>query len=407
MTEPLHPKYQPEPPPVYQIRVRGHLDGLWSDHFDGLTLTLEADGITLLAGPVVDQAALYGLLKKVRDSGLPLVSVTQAQPGPADKAHSSGGKTMKAIVYTQYGSPEVLQLKEIEKPTPKDDEILIKVRAASVNPLDVYSTRGLPYVVRTQTGLRRPAYTGLGADVAGQVEAVGRSVTRFKPGDEVYGVSRGTFAEYMITKGKAFVLKPARITFEQAAAVPVAALTALQGLRDKGQIQAGQSVLINGAAGGVGTFAVQIAKALEARVTAVCSTRNVDLVRSLGADRVVDYTREDFTHGDARYDLILDNVGNHSLSALRRLLTPDGTYVAIAGSLTRILHLVLLSRLAKKRVHFFVGANKLEDLAFMNELMEAGKVTPVIDRCYPLNEVPAAVRYLSTGHARGKVVVTP
>lgn len=312
---------------------------------------------------------------------------------------------MKAIICTQYGSPDVLHLTEVEKPTPKDNEILIQVRAASVNPHDVHSLRGKPYILRIQTGLRKPKNTRLGVDVAGQVEAVGRNVTEFQPGDEVFGVRAGSFAEYVCTQGKALALKPAHLTFEQAAAVPVAGLTALQALRDKGQIQPGQKVLINGAAGGVGTFAVQIAKALGAEVTAVCSTRNVEMVQALGADQVIDYTQENFTQSGQTYDLLLDAVGNHSLSACRRVVQATGAYVMVAGSPTHLLKAVILSRFARQRLVFFIATNNREDLVFLKELIEAGKVTPVIDRRYTLREVPEAIRYLGEGHARGKVVI--
>ena len=313
---------------------------------------------------------------------------------------------MKAIIYTKYGLPDVLQVKEIEKPIPKDNEILIQVRAASVNPHDWHSMRGKPYILRAETGLRKPKYTRLGLDLAGQVEAVGRKVMQFQPGDEVYGASRGTLADYVCTQGKALALKPANLTFEQAAAVPVAAFTALQGLRNKGQIQTGQKVLINGAAGGVGTFAVQIAKSWGAEVTAVCSTKNVERVRALGADQVIDYTQENFTQRRQRYDLFFDAVGNHSLSACRRVISPTGTYVTIAGSPAYLLKLVILSRFVSQNLIFFISTANNEDLVLFKELIEAHKVKPVIDRCYPLSEVPEALRYVGAGHARGKVVIT-
>ena len=321
---------------------------------------------------------------------------------------------MKAIVYYNYGSPDVLKCEEIEKPTAGDDEVLIKVRAASVNPLDWHFMRGTPYFVRVKTGLRKPKTTRLGVDVAGQVEAVGRNVTQFKPGDEVFGSCRGAFAEYACTSESALVMKPSNVTFEQAASVPVAAFTALQGLRDKGHIQPGQKVLINGAAGGVGTFAVQIAKWFGADVTGVCSTRNVDMVRSIGADQVVDYTQEDFTKSEQRYDLILDSVGNHSLLACRRVLNPKGIYIAVGGPsgrwmigpLARAIIALVLSRFVSQNLVMVLARRSKGDLTIMRELMEAGKVTPVIDRRYRLSEVPEAIRYLEEGHARGKVVIT-
>jgi NADPH:quinone reductase-like Zn-dependent oxidoreductase len=321
---------------------------------------------------------------------------------------------MKAAVYRRYGPPDVLQIKDVEKPAPMDNEVLIKVRAASVNPLDEL-IRGKPYIVRAMTGLRKPKVTRLGADLAGHVEAVGRNVTQFKPGDEVFGTSRGgTFAEYVCADEKKLAVKPANLTFEQAAAVPVAAITALQGLRDKGRIQPGQKVLINGAAGGVGTFAVQIAKSFGAEVTGVCSTRNVEMVRSIGADYVIDYTQQDFTKSGQRYDLFFDCVGNHSLSACRRVLNPKGIYIVVGappggrwiGPLARLLKTILLSPFVSRKMITFLASINKEDLVVLKELMEAKKVTPVIDRRYRLSEVPEAIRYLEEGHARGKVVIT-
>jgi NADPH:quinone reductase-like Zn-dependent oxidoreductase len=321
---------------------------------------------------------------------------------------------MKAIVYHNYGSPDVLKCEEIEKPTAGDDEVLIRVRAASVNPLDWHFMRGTPYFVRIPAGLRKPKVTRLGVDVAGQVEAVGRNVTQFKPGDEVFGSCRGAFAEYACTSESALVMKPDNVTFEQAASVPVAAYTALQGLRDKGQIQPGQKVLINGAAGGVGTFAVQIAKWFGADVTGVCSTRNVKMVRSIGADQIIDYTQEDFTKSGQRYDLIFDCVGNHSLLACRRVLNPKGIYIAVGGPsgrwmigpLARGITALVLSRFVSQKLVMVLARRSKEDLTIMRELMEAGKVTPIIDKRYRLSEVPEAIRYLEEGHARGKVVIT-
>ncbi len=320
---------------------------------------------------------------------------------------------MKAIVYHNYGSPDVLKGEEIEKPTAGDDQVLIRVRAASVNPLDSHLMRGRPYIMRIMMGLRKPKITRPGVDVAGPVEAIGRKVTQFKPGDEVFGSCRGAFAEYACTSESALVIKPDNVTFEQAASVPVAAYTALQGLRDKGQIQAGQKVLINGAAGGVGTFAVQIAKSFGAEVTGVCSTRNVDMVRSIGADRVIDYTQEDFTKSGQRYDLIFDLVGNHSLLACRRVLNPKGIYLgagivggSMIGLLARLITAPVLSRFVSQNFVVLMARRSKEDLTIMHELMAAGKVTPVIDRHYRLSEVPEAIRYLEEGHVRGKVVIT-
>lgn len=320
---------------------------------------------------------------------------------------------MKAIVYHNYGSPDVLTCEDVEQPTPGDDEVLIRIRAAAANPMDYHLMSGA-YIIRPLTGLRKPRRIRPGADLAGEIEAVGRKVTAFQPGDEVFGASRGSFADYVCARADRLALKPTNLTFEQAAAVPVAGLTALQGLRDKGRIQPGQKVLINGAAGGVGTFAVQIAKSFGAAVTGVCSTSNVDLVRSIGADQVIDYTRDDFTRSAERYDLIFDCVGNHPLSACRRVMTPGGTYVAVGvrpggrwiGPLPHLLKVLVLSRFVSQNVVFFVARVNKEDLVALKQLIEANKVTPVVDRRYPLSEAREAIRYLEEGHARGKVVIT-
>jgi NADPH:quinone reductase-like Zn-dependent oxidoreductase len=319
---------------------------------------------------------------------------------------------MKAIVYTKYGPPDVLQLKEVEKPTPKDDEVLIKVHAASVNSWDWDLLRGTPFLNRLW-GLLKPKYKILGADIAGQVEAVGRNVKQFQPGDEVFGdlceCGWGGFAEYVCARENALALKPASMTFEEIAAVPQAAIMALQGLRDKGQIQPGQKVLINGTGGGVGTFAVQIAKSFGAEVTGVDSTKKLDMVRSIGADQVIDYTQEDFTKNEQRYDLILDVAGYRSIFDYKRALRPKGIYVMVGGSMARIFQTMVLgpwiSMTGSKKMGILVmKPNK--DLDFLTELLEAGKVVPVIDRRYPLSEVPEALRYLGEGHAQGKVVIT-
>ncbi len=334
--------------------------------------------------------------------------------------------TMKAIVRHSYGSSDVLELRDIDKPVVDDDGVLVRVRAASVNAYDWHLLRGRPYLVRMFAGLRKPKNTGVGVDVAGLVEAVGKNVTQFRPGDEVFGQGGGAFAahgggafaEYVCAGENNFVLKPANLTFEQAAAVPMAGSTALQGLRDKGQVQPGQKVLINGAAGGVGTFAVQIAKSFGADVTGVCSTRNVDMVRSIGADHVVDYTREDFTRSGQRYDLMLDVAASHSLSACRRVLSSNGIFVSVGSAggpdeqpgsvevLVGVLEILLVSRFTSQKLLPFLAKFSKEDLTVLKELTEAGKVRPVIDRRYPLSEVPDAIRYLETGHAQGKVVIT-
>jgi NADPH:quinone reductase-like Zn-dependent oxidoreductase len=321
---------------------------------------------------------------------------------------------MRAVVYCEYGSPDVLALKNLEKPVPGDSQVLVRVRAAAVNPLDWHYMRGSPYVARLAMGVRKPKVTRMGVDFAGTVEAVGKDVTRFRVGDRVFGGRTGAFAQYVtIGENRAVVRMPANVTFEQAAAVPVAALTALQAVRDQARIRPGQRVLVNGASGGVGTFAVQIAKALGAHVTGVCSTRNVEMVRSIGADRVIDYTREDFTRGAERYDVVIDNVGNHSLSDLRGVLKREGKYVMVGGPsggwidpFPRVLQAVLISSFASQDMRFFVSELNQKDLTVLRDLMEAGKVTPVIDRRYPLSEIEAAVGYLETGRARGKVIVT-
>ena len=315
---------------------------------------------------------------------------------------------MKAIVCTRYGPPEALQLTEVAKPTPTDDEVLIKIRAASVNPVDRIFR--VPYILRVLTGLRKPRDARVGRDVAGQVEAVGKNITQFKPGDEVFGVCRGAFAEYRCASENKLALKPANISFEDAAAVPVAALTALQGLRDKGQIQRGHKVLVDGASGGVGTFAVQIAKAFGAEVTAVCSTKKVETARSIGADHVIDYAQQDFTRSRQRYDLILAANAYHSIFAYRRALGPRGIYVMAGGGGRQILQGMLLgpllSLLGSKKMRFFIAKITQKDLGLLNDLLETGKVVPVIDRRYPLSGAAEALRYLEEKHAKGKIVIT-
>jgi len=319
---------------------------------------------------------------------------------------------MKAIVYTKYGSPDVLELKEVAKPAPKDDEVLIKVHAASVNALDWHLLTADIFLVRLMgMGLRKPKNQILGADIAGRVEAVGKNVRQFRPGDEVFGdIGHGGFAEYAAAPERTLALKPANLSFEAAAAVPVAALTALQGLRDCGKIQAGQKVLINGAAGGVGTFAVQIAKAFGAEVTAVSSTRNLEQARKLGAGYVIDYTKENFTQSGRQYDLIFAANGYHPLAAYKQALTPKGIYVMAGGKPAQMFQSMLLgSWLSEKDGRKMGGVSAhidQKDLLTLKELLEAGKIVPAIDKRYPLNEVPEALRYLGAGHARGKVVIT-
>jgi NADPH:quinone reductase-like Zn-dependent oxidoreductase len=321
---------------------------------------------------------------------------------------------MKAMVQDTYGSAEVLELRDIDKPAMGDHDVLVRVRAAGVNPADWAIMSGLPYVARPVYGLRKPKNAVRGSDVAGQVEAVGTSVTRYQPGDEVFGWCIGAYAEYVSVSEDALALKPANLTFEQAAAVPMAGLVALQAIRDQGKVQAGQTVLINGASGGIGTFAVQIAKSLGAEVTGVCSTRNVDMVRSIGADHVVDYTVEDFTRSGRRYDFVLDNVANHSLSDLRRAVTPTGALVPNGGGFDnhwfasggRVIRANVLRRSVDHRLRPFLLSPKLEDLVVLRDLIEAGKITPVIDRTYPLGETPQAIDHVGKGHAQGKVAIT-
>ena len=336
-----------------------------------------------------------------------------------DRNTGTPANPMKAIVHCEYGPPDVLKLEDVEKPAPNDNQLLVRVRAASVNPLDL-TIRG-PWLIRPILGIRKPKDTRLGVDYAGTVEAVGKNPAaagQFKPGDEVFGGRDGALAEYVcVLADRAVALKPPNITFEQAASVPVAAITALQGLRDKGKIQRGQKVLINGASGGVGTFAVQIAKSFGTEVTGVCSTRNLDMVRSIGADHVIDYTKEDFTKTDQRYDLIFDLVGNHSFSERRRILNPNGICVmaGIGGAgwhdgigmrLLGELNAYVASRFVHEKFITYIATLNKADLIILGDLMQTGKVTPVIDRRYKLSEVPAALRYLEEGHARGKVVIT-
>jgi NADPH:quinone reductase-like Zn-dependent oxidoreductase len=314
---------------------------------------------------------------------------------------------MKAIVYHNYGSPDVLELAEIEKPALKEDHVLIKVHAASVNPHDWHFLTGTPFLARLMAGPLKPKHKVLGVDVAGRVEAVGANVKHFQPGDEVFGShNHGGFAEYASVPAAHVALKPASMSFEEAAAIPLAGLTALQGLRDHGKLQPGQKVLINGASGGVGSFAVQIAKALGAQVTGVCSTRNLDLVRSLGADQVVDYTQEDFSQTGERYDLIFDAARKRSFGDCKRALGPQGIYVTTEISPTLLLQAWWVSMTGSQKMVPMLTRPGQKDLLVINELFEAGKVVPIIDRRYPLSEVPEAIRYIGTGHARGKVVIT-
>ena len=318
---------------------------------------------------------------------------------------------MKAIMYTKYGSPDVLQLKDVEQPTPKDDEVLIKIRAASVNAYDWHFLTADIFLIRLMGGgLLKPKDSRLGADVAGRIETVGRNVKQFQPGDEVFGMVKGGFAEYASAPESALWLKPVNTSFDEAAAIPMAAITALQGLRDEGHIQAGQKVLINGASGGVGTFAVQIAKSFDTEVTAVCSTRNLEQARSIGADHVIDYTKEDFTKSGQQYDLVFAANGYHSLSDYKRALTPKGIYVMAGGSMAQIFQSMLMGSIMSETGGRKLGGVRAKqsqnDLISIKQLFEAGKVKSVIDRRYPLSEAAEALRYLGEGHARGKIVIT-
>lgn len=321
---------------------------------------------------------------------------------------------MKAVVYRTYGSPDVLRCEDVPKPAPADDQVLVKVEAASVNPLDWHFVRGEPYPMRLQAGLRTPKSGRLGVDVAGRVEATGPAVTAFRPGDRVFGTARGAFAEYVASSGKALTLIPPSLTFEEAAAVPVAGVTALQAVQYKGELRAGQRVLINGASGGVGTFAVQIAKTFGAEVTGVCSTPNLDLVRSLGADHAIDYTKEDFTSLKQRFDVIVDNVGNRPLIACARILVPSGRYVIVGGPagrwlspFDRVIAAAVLARFVGRQMGFVVGRIDGRTLETLAAMIAAGGVKPVVGRRYGLDEIADAVAYVESGHARGKVVVVP
>jgi NADPH:quinone reductase-like Zn-dependent oxidoreductase len=330
-------------------------------------------------------------------------------------ATGAAENAMRAWTYHCYGGPEVLDLASVAKPVPAADEVLVKVSAAAVNPLDWHYLRGEPYIMRMGAGIGAPTVSSMGVDFSGVIETVGKDVTKFKPGDAVYGARGGAFGEYLVVReSRNITLKPDNISFEQAAAVPIAAITALQALRDRGRVKAGSKVLINGASGGVGTFAVQIAKWMGAEVTAVCSGRNVELVKSLGADRVIDYTQTDFTEGPEKYDVIIDNVGNHPLSKLRRVVTAEGRDVIVGGPsegkwlgpMRLVMKGLMYSKLVEQEFLFLLAEINPADLALLNGLMRDGKVTPVIDRTYPFSELPEAIRYLETGRARGKVVVT-
>lgn len=393
-------------PTIYRIKIKGHLGTEWEAWFGNLTIEQVSED-TLLTASLADQAALHGLLRQIRDLGMTLLFIE------CINMNETIGGMMEAIVFNRYGSPDVLQLIETEKPVPKDHQVLVRVYAAAANPLDWHRMRADPsLLVRLTEGFTKPKDPKLGADIAGRVEAVGQAVTQFKVGDAVFGeIGSGGFAEYALAPQEALAYKPDNISFEEAAAVPVAGLTALQGLQ-QGDIQRRLRVLVNGASGGVGTFAVQIAKAFGAEVTGACSTRNLDLVRSIGASHVIDYTREDFSRQGQRYDLIYDAIGNCSYFMLKRALKPDGQAV-IAGFTTfghlirtMLLGAVLPDRQGRKIGSMGTATVKQDDLLTLKELLAAGKIKSVIDKCYPLHETADAIRYLETKRARGKVVIT-
>jgi NADPH:quinone reductase-like Zn-dependent oxidoreductase len=361
---------------------------------------------------------VLGVLLLLVTLGLASLALVISHDSACGPAPAPPGNTtlMKAVVYSCYGSPEVLRVAQVEKPVPADDQVLVKVRAASINPLDWHYMRGTPYIMRLEAGIGAPKGGRLGVDYAGTVEAVGKDVTRFHPGDEVFGARNGALADYVTVRDSKNILpKPSNISFEQAAGVGVAAITALQSLRDKGQLKAGQKVLINGASGGVGTFAVQIAKALGADVTGVCSTKNLELVRSLGADHVIDYTKQDFTKGTERYDLIVDNVGNVALLDAETVLTPNGRIVIVGGGgpegkwiepLMGPIKALFLKPFVHHEIGFILAELKPADFTYLSELMQSGRMTPVIDHVYPMQDAGEAMRHLEQGHARGKVIVT-
>lgn len=361
---------------------------------------------------------ILGVLSILMVAGIVSVAIALSREtacGDTPTTMPQSTNTMHAILRRCYGGPDVLTFERVDKPIPADDEVLIKVHATSVNPLEWHMMTGTPYIVRMSAGLGAPEDPRMGVDVAGTVEAVGGNVTRLKPGDEVFGTVWGAFAEYVVVSERsAIVVKPSSVTFEQAASAPIAGITALQALRDQGHLQAGQWVLINGASGGVGTFAVQIAKHFGAEVTGVCSTRNLELVRSIGADHVIDYTREDFAQSEARYDLIIDNVGNRDLLDLTRVLKPDGKLVLVGAPkggrwikpLWGAIKTKVIQPFVDQELKFFVSNATQRDMALLGELMASGKIEPVIDRSYTLREVPDAMRYLETWRARGKVVIS-
>ena len=422
MTNGQNLKTDPGQPMVYQIRIKGHLNDQWVDWFEGMNIILEGNGNTLLTGPVIDQSALHGLLKKVRDLGMTLLSVNgvhldQAEAPDASQSfllsnqNNLGGILMKAIVYTKFGSPDVLKLQEVAKPAPKDNEVLIRIVATTVAVEDP-GIRARPGL----NGFLKPKRSILGFYLAGEVEAVGKDVKRFKKGDKVYGNTGlsllGTYAEYIcMPEDGTLAMKPANITDEEAAALPNGALTALPFLRDKGNIKSGQKVLIYGASGAVGTIAVQLAKYFGADVTGVCSTTNLELVKSLGADKVIDYTQEDFTKNGQTYDIIFDTVGKSAFSRCKDSLTENGIYLTTVPSLATFIQMLRTSMTGGKKVGIAATGlrpsnEKTKELIFLNGLIEAGKIKAVIDRSYPLEQIAEAHKYVEAGHKKGNVVIT-
>lgn len=402
----------PGQPAVYLIRIKGHLNEQWVDWFDGMNIALEEDGNTLLTGPVIDQAALHGLLRKVRDAGMTLLSVNQYYSTKGERSMDTTFNTsgMKAIVYTKFGSPDVLKLKEVAKPAPKDNEVLIRIVATTVA-IEDPGIRARPGL----NGFLKPKKSILGFYLAGEVEAVGKDVTRFKKNDQVYGNTGlgllGTYAEYIcMPEDGALAIKPAHITFAEAAALPNGALTALPFLRDKGNIQSGQKVLINGASGAVGTIAVQLAKYFGADVTGICSTTNLEMVKALGADQVIDYTREDFTKNGQTYDIIFDTVGKSSFSSCKSSLTDNGIYLTTVPSPATMLQMLWTSMTGGRKVGIAAtglrpSSEKTKELIFLNGLIEQGKIKAVIDRSYPLEQIAEAHKYVEAGHKKGNVVI--
>lgn len=393
---------------VYEICLKGRLDADWSEWFGGMTVAARHDD-TLLTGVVVDQAALHGLLKTVRDLGMPLLSVTRVSPATLP-AQPLLPMTMQALLAHNYGTPDVLRLATIERPAPKDDEVLLSVHAASINAADWWLLLGKPFLLRLSPGaVTKRKHAWVGSDVSGRVEAVGAGVTRFRVGDAVFGAARGSFAEYATADPDDLAPMPSNITFEQAAATPMAAITALQTLRDACKLQPGQTVLVCGAAGGVGTFTVQMAKSMGAHVTAVCSARNIEMVRGLGADHVIDYTKENFTKNGQRYDAIVGVNGYHKLSEYKRSLTPRGIFVCAGGTMPQIFETLAFGRFYSERngrtLVSIMTTHKLADMMTVRDMLESGAIKPVIERTYSLADVPEAMRYLGSRHARAKLVI--